>query len=48
MNNLGLKSTLSDISIGTTACLGGAINLENLPVFHPKTGFVSVNKVNFL
>jgi hypothetical protein len=38
-SNFSLKSTLSDISIATPACFGGAISLVNLPPFHPKAMF---------
>jgi hypothetical protein len=43
LSNVSLKSTLSDISIGTPAYFQGPLaNL--LPAFHPKPVLVSVNK----
>jgi hypothetical protein len=46
--NVGLKSTLSEISIATPAVLGtiGLVNL--LPAFHPKPVLVSVNEMCLL
>jgi hypothetical protein len=47
--NVSLKSTLSDITIATTACFGGSIGLVNvLPAFHPKPVPVSVDEMGLL
>jgi hypothetical protein len=47
--NVGLKSTLSEISIATSACFGGAIGLVNLlSAFHPQAVLVSVNEMVLL
>jgi hypothetical protein len=47
--NVGLKFTLSEISIVTPACFQGAIGLTNvLLAFHPKPVLVSVNEMGFL
>jgi hypothetical protein len=49
LTNVSLKSTLSDISIATPACFGGATGLVNLlPAFHPKPVFVSANEMGLL
>jgi hypothetical protein len=46
--NVGLKSTLSEISIVIPAC-SGAIGLVNLlPAFHPKPMLISINEVGLL
>jgi hypothetical protein len=47
--NVDLKSTLSEISIGTPACLGGGIGLVNLlPAFHPKPMLIAVGEMGLL
>jgi hypothetical protein len=47
--NVGLKSTLSEISIATSACFGGAIGLVNLlPAFLPKPMLISVSAMGLL
>jgi hypothetical protein len=44
--NVSLKSTFSEIGIGTPAFFGGAIGLVNLlPAFHPKPVLVSVDEM---
>jgi hypothetical protein len=48
--NVGLKSTLSEISVASPACLFlGAIGLVNfLPAFHPKTMLISIDEMGLL
>jgi hypothetical protein len=47
--NVGLKPTLSKISIATPACFGGVIGLVNLlPAFYPKLVLVSDNEMGLL
>jgi hypothetical protein len=48
LTNVSLNSTLSDISVATPACFGGAIGLVNLLLAsHPKPGlFLSVKWVS--
>jgi hypothetical protein len=47
--NVSFKSTLSEISIATTACFGGAIGLIDLfSAFHPQPVLVSVNEMGLL
>jgi hypothetical protein len=47
--NVGLKSSLSELSIATPACFGGAIVLVNLlPAFHPKPMLISVDEMGLL
>jgi hypothetical protein len=49
LTNLGLKSTLSDISICYSSLFSETISLVNLlPTFYLKTVLVSVNVVSFL
>jgi hypothetical protein len=49
LTNVSLEYTLSDISIATPACFGGAIGLVNLlPGFHPKSVFISVSEMGVL
>jgi hypothetical protein len=47
--NVGLKSTLSKISIATPACFGGDHGLVNLiPAFHPQAVLVFVDELDLL
>jgi hypothetical protein len=47
--NVGLKSTLSEVSIATPACFLGATGLVNLlPAFHPKPMIISVSEMSLL
>jgi hypothetical protein len=47
--NVSLKSILSEISIATPACFGGAIGLVNLlPAFHPEPVLISVDEMGLL
>jgi hypothetical protein len=47
--NVGLKSTLTEISIATPACFGGAIGFVSLlPDFHPKAMVISVGEMGLL
>jgi hypothetical protein len=47
--NVGLKSSLSELSTATPACFGGAIVLVNLlPAFHPKPMLISVDEMGLL
>jgi hypothetical protein len=47
--NVGLKSTLSEISIATPACFLGAIGLVNLLLaFHPKPMLISLDEMCLL
>jgi hypothetical protein len=49
LTNVSLKSTLSDITISTSAYFGGVIGLVNLLLaFHPKPVFISVYTVGLL
>jgi len=46
---VGLKSTLSEVSIATPACFSGTIGLVNLlPAFHSQPVLISVIEVGFL
>jgi hypothetical protein len=42
--NVGLKSTLSEISIATPSCFWGPL----APAFHPKPMLISVREMGFL
>jgi hypothetical protein len=47
--NVGLKSTLSEISIVTPACFGGSIGLVNLLLAsHPKPMLISIIEMGLL
>jgi hypothetical protein len=47
--NVGLKSTLSEISIAISACFRGAIGLVTLlPAFHPKPMLISIHEMGLL
>jgi hypothetical protein len=47
--NVSLNSILSETSIATPACFGGAIGLVCLlPALHPKSVLVSVDEMGLL
>jgi hypothetical protein len=47
--NVGLTSTLSEISIAIPACFWGTIGLVNLlPAFHPKPMVIFVSEMGLL
>jgi hypothetical protein len=46
--NVGLKTTLSEISIATPVCFRGLGLVNLLPAFHPKPMLISVGEMGLL